>query len=112
MTLYSEDGAGNLDLHLDAVQTFSYIMDENADFVLHGTSDRCWSYTASRGSIDFSDFLVKKMVIEYGGVRDATIHVTEDLNSILYYKGNLYYKGAPQVSKDEVHSSGRLIHVF
>jgi hypothetical protein len=112
MTLYSEDGAGNIDLHLNAVQTFSYIMDENADFVLHGTSERCWSYTASRGSIDFSDFLVKKMVIEYGGVRDATIHVTEDLNSILYYKGNLYYKGAPQVTKDEVHSSGRLIHVF
>ena len=109
---YSEEGAGNIEVWLNAVQTFSYIMDENADITLHGTTDRCWSYTNARGSIDFSDFVVKQMVIEYGGVRDATINVTDDLNSIIYYKGNLYYKGTPNVSKDEVHSTGRLIHVF
>lgn len=109
---YSETGAGNIDVTLNAVQTFSYIMDENADFTFHGTSDVCWSYTASRGSIDFSDFVVKKMIIEYGGVRDATIHVTEDLNSIIYFKGNLYYKGTPQLTKNEVHSSGRLIRLY
>lgn len=109
---YSEKGAGTIDVHLNAVQTFSYIMDENADVVLHGTSDVCWSYTNARGSIDFGDFTVKKLIIEYGSVRDATINVTEDLNSIIYYKGNLFYKGNPVITKDEVHSSGRLIHVF
>jgi hypothetical protein len=112
ITFYSEEGAGNIDVHVNAVQTFSYIMDENADVTLHGTSERCWSYTNARGSIDFSDFVVKQMVIEYGGVRDATIHVTEDLNSIIYFKGNLFYKGTPAVTKDEVHSTGRLIRVF
>lgn len=109
---YSEEGAGNIDVTLNAVQTLSYIMDENADFTFHGTSDVCWSYTASRGSIDFSDFVVKKMIIEYGSVRDATINVTDDLNSIIYFKGNLYYKGTPQITRDEVHSSGRLIRTF
>ena len=109
---YSEDGAGNIEVTLDAVQTFSYIMDENADIVLHGTSDVCWSYTNARGTIDFSDFVVKKMIIEYGGVRDATIHVTDDLNSIIYFKGNLYYKGTPEVTRNQVHSSGRLIRLY
>lgn len=109
---YSETGAGNIEVTLDAAQTSSFIMDENADFTFHGKSDICFSYTASRASIDFSDFIVKKMIIEYGGVRDATIHVTEDLNSIIYYKGNLYYKGQPQLTKDQVHSTGRLIRLF
>ncbi len=109
ITFYSEKGAGNIEVILNAVQTFSYIMDEDADFTFHGTSDACYSYTNSRGSIDFSDFVVKKMIIEYGGLRDATINVTDDLNSILYYKGNLFYKGTPQITKNEVHSSGRLI---
>ena len=111
LTIYSERGAGNVELTVKAVQTFSYITDENADIILHGSSDVCFSYTASRGTIDFSDFAVKKMVIEYGGVRDATIHVTEDLNAIIYFKGNLYYKGMPAITKNEVHSSGQLIHI-
>jgi len=111
LTIYSERGAGNIELTVKAVQTFSYIMDENADIILHGSSDVCYSYTGSRGTIGFSDFTVKKMVIEYGGVRDATIHVTEDLNAILYYKGNVYYKGLPVITKNEVHSSGQLIHI-
>lgn len=112
LTLYSKTGAGNIELSLNAAQTFSYIMDENADFILHGTSDACWSYTNARGTINLSDFAVKKMVIEYGGVRDATINVTDELNSIIYYKGNLMYKGSPVITKDEVHSSGRLVHLF
>jgi hypothetical protein len=109
---YSEEGAGSIEVTVQAVQTFSYIMDESADFVLHGTSDVCWSYTNSRGSIDFSGLEVKKMIIEYGGVRDARINVSEELNSIIYYKGNLYYKGAPQITKNKVHSSGRLIRMY
>ena len=112
LTIYSEEGAGNIDISLNAVQTFSYIMDENADITLHGASDFCYSYTASRGSIDFSDFVVKKMALEYGGVRDATIQVTEELNSIIYYKGNVFYKGTPLITNNKVHSSGRLIRYF
>lgn len=111
ITIYSEQGAGDIDLWLNAVQTFSYIMDENADFTFHGTSQVCYSYTNARGSIDFSDFAVQKMIIEYGGVRDARINVTEDLNAIIYYKGNLFYKGTPVITRNEVHSSGRLLHL-
>lgn len=112
MTFYSEAGAGNIDVSLNAVQTFAYIMDENADFIFHGNSGFCYTYTASRGSIDLSDFVVKKLSIEYGGVRDAKINVTEELTSIIYFKGNLYYRGNAKITKNEVHSSGRLIRLF
>lgn len=112
MTFYSETGAGNIDVSLAAVQTFCYIMDENADITLQGASTVCYSYTAARGTINFSNFVVKKMIIEYGSVRDAVINVTDDLNAIIYFKGNLFYKGTPQITKNEVHSSGRLIHRF
>jgi len=108
-TFYTELGAGNIDLTLDARQTFSYIMDESTDLTLRGSSEAMWSYTNSRGSIDFSNFEVRKMVIEYGGVRDANINVTTELNAILYFKGNLYYKGNPVITQNKQHSSGRLI---
>jgi hypothetical protein len=48
------------------------------------------------------------MVIEYGGVARRYHTCTEDLNSILYYKGNLYYKGAPQVTKTKCTAPARL----
>lgn len=109
ITFFSEIGAGNIEVSLDARHIGSYIMDENADFIFHGRSDVCHSYTNSRGTIDFSDFTVRKMVIEFGSVRDATIQVTEDLDAVLYFKGNLFYKGGPVVSRNIRHSSGRLI---
>lgn len=111
ITFYSELGAGNIDLELKARQTFSYIMDENSDMRLRGTSDVLWTYTNSRGSIDFSEFEVKKMVIEYGGVRDATIHVTEELDAILYFHGNVYFKGNPVITQNRQHSTGKLIRI-
>ena len=108
-TFYTELGAGNIDLALDARQTFSYIMDESSDLTLRGRTDAMWTYTNSRGSIDFSGFAVKKMVIEYGGVRDAKIHVTEELDAIIYFTGNLFYRGNPVVTQNTVHSTGKLI---
>ena len=109
ISFYSELGAGNIEVSLQAEQTLSYIMDENADFIFHGSSNIMWSYTNSRGTLDCSDFVVKKMIIEYGGVKDATIHVTEELDAILYHKGNLYYKGDPFVRRSVQHSTGKLL---
>jgi hypothetical protein len=57
------------------------------------------------------DFIVKRMVIEYGGLADTYVHVTEDLNAILYYKGNIYYKGNPAISQNISYSTGKLINV-
>ncbi len=48
--------------------------------------------------------------MEYGGVRNATINVSESLDLIIYHTGNVYYKGTPQI-KLQTHSSGRLLQL-
>jgi hypothetical protein len=107
---YSHEGAGNVNVSMQAGLGGAYIHQENADITLSGSCTRFFSYTNARGTIDFKNLQVAQMVIEYGGVRDATIQVTDSLNAILYHTGNLYYKGSPGVKK-VVHSSGQLLRL-
>ncbi len=107
---YSYEGAGNIDVALQAEVAGAYIHQENADITLRGSSNQFFSYTNARGTIDLKDLVVKNMVIEYGAVRHATINVTENLDVIIYHTGNLYYKGSPQV-KVQTHSTGQLLRL-
>ena len=111
ITFYSEEGAGNIDINLDAKETSANIVYENADFTFRGKSDVCYAYTNARGSINFENFEVKHMNIGYASVRDATIHVTEVLESLVYHTGNLYYKGNPGYVSTHSYSSGKIIHL-
>lgn len=111
LNIGSFTGAGNIELTLDNIYTGAYIMLENASIKLHGKSIACFTYTNARGLADMRDFIVKKMVIEYGGLADTYVHVTEDLDAILYYKGNIYYRGNPLISKNISYSTGKLINV-
>jgi hypothetical protein len=94
---------------MDNKYTGAYIMLENAGIKLHGKSETCFTYTNARGLADMRDFTVKKMVIEYGGLADTRVNVTEDLNAILYYKGNILYKGNPVISNNISYGSGKLV---
>ncbi len=109
ISFYTKEGAGNIEVTLDAKETHADIIYENSDFIFHGKSDVCYSYTNSRGSIDFSDFAVKRMVIGYAAVRDATINVTETLESVVYHTGNLYYTGNPAYVSTHSYSSGKIV---
>jgi hypothetical protein len=111
LNISSFTGAGNIELTLDNIYTGAYIMLESAAIKLHGKSVSCFTYTNARGLADMRDFTVKRMVIEYGGLADTYVHVTEDLNATLYYKGNIYYNGNPVISKNLSYSSGKLINV-
>jgi hypothetical protein len=108
--IYSHEGAGNIDLQMKAEVGGAYIHQENADITLTGSCHRFFSYTNARGSIDFKNLEVGKMVIEYGGVRNATIHATDSIDATIYHTGNLYYKGSPGIKK-VVHSSGQLLRL-
>jgi hypothetical protein len=110
LQIESRTGAGNIELTIDNRYTGSYIYLENAEVILHGKSQSCYTYTNARGKIDFNDFIAKQMVIEYGGLADTYIHVTDSLDAIIWYKGNLLYKGNPVVSRSDYYSTGRLIH--
>lgn len=108
--IYSNEGAGNVNVQLEAEVGGVYIHQENADITLRGRCNRFFSYTNARGTIDFKNLEVAHMVIEYGGVRNASIHVTDSLDAILYHTGNLFYKGSPGIKK-VVHSSGQLLRL-
>ena len=105
----SNTGAGNISLTLDTRYTGAYIFFENAGITLHGKSETCFTYTNNRGIADMSDFVVKKMVIEYSGFGDTHINVTDELSAVIFHKGNIYYKGNPVITKLISHSTGRLI---
>lgn len=109
LQIESYTGAGNIELTMDNKYTGAYIMLENASVKLHGKSETCFTYTNARGLADMRDFTVKKMVIEYGGLADTWVNVTEDLNAILYYKGNILYKGNPVISNNISYGSGKLV---
>jgi hypothetical protein len=109
--IQSFTGAGNIELTLDNYYTGAYIMLENASIKLHGRSETCFTYTNARGLADMRDFTVKKMVIEYGGLTDTYVNVTDDLDAILYFKGNINYKGDPVISRNISYGSGKLLKV-
>lgn len=108
LDLISEVGAGNIELTVDAGSIYAYIFNENADFILHGRAGECHTYSNARATIDFSDLVVRYYNMGYGAVKDTYIQVTEKLDLEIYYRGNVYYKGNPQIHT-KYHSTGRLM---
>jgi hypothetical protein len=108
-TIYSEEGAGNMELQLNAKNTTVHLQGENPDVILHGKSDNCRTFVHSRGTINYSDFEVKDLHIGYTSVRDAIINVTSHIYAIIYHTGNLYYKKDPLHIETTYYSSGRLL---
>ena len=107
----TDEGAGDINLTLDNGYTGSYVFaDDNVSLTLHGKSDVCFTYTGSRGRSDMSDFKVKKMVIEYGGVTDTHVWVTDEMDATIFHTGNIKYKGIPVISRERYYGSGRLIY--
>lgn len=109
--LATDEGAGDIELTVDNGYTGAYVFaDDNVSLILHGRTDLCFTYTSSRGRSDMSDFKVKKMVIEYGGVTDTHIYVTDELDATIFHTGNIKYKGTPVINKSISFSQGRLIY--
>lgn len=105
----SNTGAGDIILTVNNRYTGVYVFQGNSSVTLHGKSESCFTYTNNRGMADMSDFMVKKMVIEYGGLRDTYINATDELTAVIFHEGNIYYKGSPVITKLIYHSKGRLL---
>ncbi|GAC1425282.1 MAG: hypothetical protein NVS1B13_08910 [Flavisolibacter sp.] len=106
--IISNNGAGNVTLSLKTHMTTAGIYNENADFILVGQSDSCYSYCASRGTLDFRNFEVKKLQIDYSGARDAYVWVRDVLTGNIFYKGNIYIRGNPSIVSLKQRSEGKL----
>jgi hypothetical protein len=107
-TVLASEGSGNLELTVNSVITDALLYSDMADFRFEGRSDSCYTYCNTLGTIDYRNFEVKRLQLDYSGIRDAHVHATEQLNARIFYKGNVYYKGNPVIRKEE-NSSGRLL---
>ena len=111
ITFYSDIGAGNMHISLDAKRTYAYLYGNNTDMVFTGKSDSCYAYTGQRGTIDFRNFVVKYQQIGYGSIRDGYVHATESLHVLQYFRGTLFYKGRPPMVKTEYFSTGKVLPI-
>lgn len=111
ITFYSDIGAGNMHISLEAKRTYAYLYGNNTDMVFTGKSDSCYAYTGQRGTIDFRNFVVKHQQIGYGSIRDGYVHATHSLHVLQYFRGTLYYKGRPPVVNTEYFSTGKVLAI-
>ncbi len=109
ITFHTDNGAGNIDIDMNAKRVYVYIFNDNTDMIFRGNSDSCYAYTGERGTIDFRNFIVKHQKVGYGSIRDGYVHATESLHVIMYFKGTLFYKGNPQRVTTEYLSTGQVI---
>ena len=108
INFYSATGAGNIAISLEAKEVAAWVEYESADFIFRGKADVCYCYANSRGTLQFDDFEVKRLVIGYAGNRNATVVATESIEATLYHTGNVYYKGNPSNISTTFYSTGRL----
>ncbi len=109
ITLFTDEGAGDIAIDLSAKRTYVYIYNDNSDITLRGNSDSCYVYSQEKGTIDFRDFKVRHQMVGYGSIRDGYVHATESLHVIMYFKGTLFYKGSPSRIKTEFLSTGKVL---
>jgi len=109
INFYSATGAGNIDISLEAKQVTAWVEYESADFIFKGKADICYCYANSRGTLQFEDFDVRHLVINYAGNRNTTVSATERIAAVVYHTGNVYYKGNPSNITTVYYSSGRLL---
>lgn len=109
INFYSATGAGNIDISLEAKEVTAWVEYESADFIFKGKADICYCYANSRGTLQFEDFEVRHLVINYAGNRNTTVLATERIEAIVYHTGNVYYKGHPSNIFTTYYSTGRLL---
>lgn len=109
--IMSEKGAGNVNLVLQVDRLGMSNFKENAGFILRGSANFCSPFSNPRGQLTIADLSVKKMSIIYSGLADTYIQVTDTLDATIRYKGNVYYKGNPVITRSDYFSSGRLIKI-
>ena len=107
--VYSNTGAGNVNLNLNTHILNAGIYGESADFIFEGHADSCYTYCSSRGSIDYRNFVTDKLLIDYSSARDAYVNVSDALYGNIFYVGNIYYKGRPAIVSVKERDKGRVM---
>lgn len=107
-TFDSWTGTGSIRLNMEVVYSEFHIRMANADITVEGKGDFTRLYCADHGSVDLSNFSTNEMVMDYRSIRDSYINVKKLLSANMLYKGNVFYRGQPDINP-VFTSSGRLI---
>jgi len=107
-TFDSWTGVGSVNLQLDCETAQLFIRMANADLTVHGKSGYTRIYCADQGSMDLKDFESQDIQMDYRSIRNSSVYATRLLNASVLYKGNVFYRGTPEV-KSVYTNSGRLI---
>jgi len=109
LSIDSWTGAGDIVLNINAQSVRATIHGENADIILKGRAATGTAYCTSRGTIDLRELEVKHLTITQRSVRDAFVNVTESIEAIIMYKGNVYFRGNPSRKEVTTTNEGRLL---
>lgn len=101
-------GVGSADLNLDCAIAEFIIRMANADITVQGKSGFTKIYCADQGSMDLRNFDSQDIHIDYRSLRNSFVYATRFLDAIILYKGNVYYRGSPEI-KSVYNSTGRLL---
>ena len=105
----SEYAAGDVHLKLNTRVTEAFLYSDVSDFILEGTTDSCYAYCGTMGTLDFRNFQAKRMGMDYSSIRNAYVSVSEHLAGTIYFKGNVYYRGNPSKLNVQTPKEGRFI---
>ncbi len=101
-------GVGSFNIQLESGYTELTIRKANADINLSGSSDYTRIYCADHGSFNLLKFPSSEIHMDYRSIRDSYLNVTNVITARMLYKGNVYFKGQPEI-RPFYNSSGLLI---
>jgi hypothetical protein len=109
LTIFTKEGAGDIDLDINANVISAHLEGTSLDVKLRGKIGHLESFVNSRGTIDFSGLETNSINMMYVSLRDGFINNNGSITVSIHHTGNLYYKGNPTTIKPTYLSSGRLI---
>lgn len=102
-------GGSNVELLLNTKECFARIHTGTGMLVLKGRSEVVYSYSASNGFLDLSNFRVQNAATNNYGTGDISVFASELLEVNLYGVGNVIYFGSPPIIKANVTGQGQLL---
>lgn len=103
------EGAGKIELNLDANTIYCGLSNSTADVVLKGFCELSYLYAAGFGRIDNRELVSKFVYVNNKSSNDVYLQVTTELGATIENIGNIYYSGSPAVVNLNQLGTGKLI---
>jgi hypothetical protein len=103
------EGAGRVELNLDAHIIYCGLPNGTADVILKGFCEISYLYSAGFGLIDNRDLVSKFVYVNNKSSNDLYLQATTELGATIENIGNIYYSGNPPVVNFKQIGTGKLI---